>query len=60
MHAGDPWSKGTRIRVAGAVVFGVGALLFVSEPNPFGASRFTTREAAGALIGTVGAIIGGR
>ncbi len=57
VYAGDPWSTGTMIRVAGAALFGIGTVLVVTEPNPSSASfSFTTREAAGAIIGTVGAL----
>jgi len=56
-YAGDPWSSGTMIRVAGAALLGIGTILVVTEPNPSSASfSFTTREAAGAIIGAVGAL----
>ncbi|MBL0218758.1 MAG: hypothetical protein IPQ07_33390 [Myxococcales bacterium] len=57
VYAGDPWSTGTMIRVAGAALFGIGTVLFVTEPNPSSASfAFSRREAGGTIIGTVGAL----
>jgi hypothetical protein len=57
MYAGDPWSAGTKIRIAGGALFAIGTLLVVTEPNPSSASfRFTAREATGAIMGGVGAV----
>jgi hypothetical protein len=57
VYAGDPWSAGTKLRVAGGALFGIGLVLFVTEPNPSSSSfSLTRREAAGTLIGTVGAL----
>jgi hypothetical protein len=57
LYAGDPWSTGTKVRVASAALFGIGTVLVVTEPNPSGASfSFTRREAAGTIMGAIGAL----
>lgn len=57
LYAGDPWNTGTKIRIAGAALFGVGMALVVTEPHPSSASfSFTPREASGTILGAAGAL----